>query len=254
MKWYVLIAVCCLLLGVGTTIVVVCACAAWSTVEEVPGRHPSELTMWKGQQWWVQVNTATSLGIRTNRIGGVLRRVMPEDENAKEITWPKGLAGSATIGPYRVVNLPHWSNLGVTLGRLAIYVDSEEACGWPMYAAMCSTHEYELGEMGIPTFKREILQPDSAIHLERWEITIFQDTVSVRQLPIIPIWTGFLFNSVFFGFLWLVAGTGLKRLKILTRRQRGLCPKCAYNLRRDFDAGCPECGWNRDRMKNEMSN
>lgn len=27
---------------------------------------------------------------------------------------------------------------------------------------------------------------------------------------------------------------------------RGMCPQCQYILRGDTDAGCPECGWNRD--------
>lgn len=29
------------------------------------------------------------------------------------------------------------------------------------------------------------------------------------------------------------------------RLSRGLCPTCAYDLRADFESGCPECGWNR---------
>ncbi|MDY7110541.1 MAG: hypothetical protein SYC29_18065 [Planctomycetota bacterium] len=28
-------------------------------------------------------------------------------------------------------------------------------------------------------------------------------------------------------------------------QERGLCPSCGYDLRGDFAAGCPECGWNR---------
>ena len=29
------------------------------------------------------------------------------------------------------------------------------------------------------------------------------------------------------------------------RASKGLCPRCAYDLRGDLDSGCPECGWNR---------
>ena len=49
--------------------------------------------------------------------------------------------------------------------------------------------------------------------------------------------------------LWLVVAA------IETRRPRGdaliekvttgHCPRCGYDLRRDLNAGCPECGWNR---------
>ena len=29
------------------------------------------------------------------------------------------------------------------------------------------------------------------------------------------------------------------------RRQAGLCPLCAYDLKHDFSTGCSECGWER---------
>ena len=29
------------------------------------------------------------------------------------------------------------------------------------------------------------------------------------------------------------------------RRQAGLCPLCAYDLKHDFSNGCSECGWKR---------
>lgn len=34
------------------------------------------------------------------------------------------------------------------------------------------------------------------------------------------------------------------------RLSRGLCPTCAYDLRADFESGCPECGWNRREEPN----
>lgn len=30
------------------------------------------------------------------------------------------------------------------------------------------------------------------------------------------------------------------------RRAQGLCPTCGYDMSGQADAGCPECGWNRD--------
>ncbi len=29
------------------------------------------------------------------------------------------------------------------------------------------------------------------------------------------------------------------------RRRNGACLQCGYDLRHDFDKGCPECGWRR---------
>ncbi len=47
----------------------------------------------------------------------------------------------------------------------------------------------------------------------------------------------------------LPVGVFAMMLKVPTRRNRGLCPQCAYNLRYEFHAGCPECGWGRDGRK-----
>jgi len=41
---------------------------------------------------------------------------------------------------------------------------------------------------------------------------------------------------MFFGF------TSAKRF---IRARRGRCPRCGYELRGNMNAGCPECGWNR---------
>lgn len=35
------------------------------------------------------------------------------------------------------------------------------------------------------------------------------------------------------------------RLREVRRHDEGHCPMCDYDLRSDFDHGCPECGWNR---------
>jgi hypothetical protein len=33
------------------------------------------------------------------------------------------------------------------------------------------------------------------------------------------------------------------------KARRGRCLTCGYDLRGDFAAGCPECGWNRKEAK-----
>jgi hypothetical protein len=66
----------------------------------------------------------------------------------------------------------------------------------------------------------------------------------MRALPWRPIWPGCVINSVSYALvLWLlfVAPSSLRRRR---RIKRGLCPKCAYDLRnRPTDSCvCPECG------------
>ena len=68
---------------------------------------------------------------------------------------------------------------------------------------------------------------------------------SVRALPIVPIWSGVLVNMAFWTVLWFPP-LNFHAIRNWLRRRRGRCAKCGYDLRGQFAAGCPECGWNRD--------
>jgi hypothetical protein len=61
------------------------------------------------------------------------------------------------------------------------------------------------------------------------------------RLPLLPLWPGFAINTVFYAMiLWgLFAAPFALRRRM--RIKRGLCPKCAYDLRGSGGA-CPECG------------
>ena len=96
------------------------------------------------------------------------------------------------------------------------------------------THEYS----GLRFVKFVAAPPGSALE-ERllW-------SRGFRALPTSPIWPGFAINTVFYAMiLWLLfAGPFVLRRR--RRIRRGLCPKCAYDLRnRPSDSSaCPECG------------
>ena len=69
--------------------------------------------------------------------------------------------------------------------------------------------------------------------------------VGGRYLPLRPLWPGFAVNTVFYAvILWgLFAGPFVVRR--WRRIRRGLCPKCAYDLRGTRGGAataCPECG------------
>ena len=67
---------------------------------------------------------------------------------------------------------------------------------------------------------------------------------STSILPLRPIWSGFVINTIFFTvILWLFFD--LFTIRLYIRRMRGCCIKCNYNLRGDLASGCPECGWKR---------
>jgi hypothetical protein len=49
-----------------------------------------------------------------------------------------------------------------------------------------------------------------------------------------------LFTAAFIAIAWWAFTIARRRL----RTRRGQCPACAYDLRSNHAAGCPECGWN----------
>ena len=49
-----------------------------------------------------------------------------------------------------------------------------------------------------------------------------------------------------FNIFALPVGIVFAILRLPTRANRGLCPRCAYDLRHQLAEGCPECGWNRE--------
>ena len=72
-----------------------------------------------------------------------------------------------------------------------------------------------------------------------------------RLLPLRPMWPGFAINMLLYALIaWLlIRGPFVARhySRREIRRRRGRCLKCGYDLRGDYDAGCPECGWNREK-------
>ena len=67
----------------------------------------------------------------------------------------------------------------------------------------------------------------------------------VLKLPLRPIWPGFLLDTGFYAALWALPLFGLPLLRQSRRKRKGRCPNCAYDLKADFQSGCPECGWRR---------
>jgi hypothetical protein len=58
---------------------------------------------------------------------------------------------------------------------------------------------------------------------------------------LIPTYAVSVFLGVFTAIGW-GRMPGIRQARMCA----GCCPDCAYNLQHDMDAGCPECGWNRD--------
>ncbi|MEE8154336.1 MAG: hypothetical protein V3T53_05190 [Phycisphaerales bacterium] len=79
----------------------------------------------------------------------------------------------------------------------------------------------------------------------RMPVLWYHHRFSKPALPLRPIWPGFAINTIFYAVvLWLLTLAPLTARRLI-RRKRGACIRCGYDLRGDFSAGCPECGWQR---------
>jgi hypothetical protein len=69
------------------------------------------------------------------------------------------------------------------------------------------------------------------------------------NIPLRPVWPGFLVDTLVFAGLLVPAWWGLtvprRFLREVGRLRRGCCIACGYDLGYDFPRGCPECGWRR---------
>lgn len=64
---------------------------------------------------------------------------------------------------------------------------------------------------------------------------------SFRGVPILPLWPGFIANTLCWGFAWFALLNLPGALRRASRRRRGLCETCGYDL--SVSTGlCPECG------------
>ena len=121
--------------------------------------------------------------------------------------------------------------------------------GWPrrsFYGVAVVTQQ--MGSDNI----RNVEDPDYPI---TWQGAIAisdgsSDAIVRRVLPLRPLWTGLLTDTLFYAaILWFVA-FGPFVVRRYLRNKQGRCIKCGYDLRGTSGGrgggGCPECGWRRE--------
>ncbi len=138
--------------------------------------------------------------------------------------------------------VPSWSDLGelsnafqkiVARAPDSLVIERKwvHCYGWPARSLWSHWNKIDPGD-SPPIYRSE----GYFLQLEPWE-----DFVP-RALPIRPIWSGFVSNTVLYAIvLWLLT-LGPFTLRRVIRRKRGLCIKCGYDLRGAEHDVCPECG------------
>jgi hypothetical protein len=142
--------------------------------------------------------------------------------------------------------------------ELAIAVD---AWGWP-WPAMCYTTELDMAsvaavsgepivaELGLWEWRR-MMGPGLAgpqLYHERGALALGGDGgnqgggTSTHLLPVEPVWTGIVLNTLFYSCGCLAVHRLVSWTKVTWRRRLGQCATCGYPRLGLADHRCPECG------------
>ena len=114
--------------------------------------------------------------------------------------------------------------------------------GWPAHSLAHSTHGVQHSSHGPAT-----LGSPKASYYDG--LALWTDPASSGHnldrfaLPLLPLWPGFLMNTLFYALLLFVAWRTPIFVRRTLRRRRGRCIRCGYDRRGlDPHAACPECG------------
>jgi len=221
-----------LILGVVTTVGVAWGLADinWMLAESQVGQRNIDGRCWQVQRW----ESATAVRILSRT------RLYEYDPTPDD---PASL-------------LPSWGGFNIPddSGSPLLFSEDISARGWPMWA-MYYRFRSDMRESSLD-YGYEI----------HWQSA--DDGLQALRFPLRPIFPGFIINTLFYTAIWFGIFFGVATLRRFVRKKRGRCVKCGYDLRgqrsavRDqnenghedaaltsdlrSDAGCPECGWERE--------
>ena len=135
----------------------------------------------------------------------------------------------------RTRSLPGWV---LTDGELVLLSDMDipyidDARGWPFRALSCRWRTVD--------YSWQDCEVEWGIELE--SSPNWSPEFVLRAVPYKPIWRGLIANTVLFAITWLVLFEFTRSVIYRRRLHNGICPKCRYERRGEFDRPCPECGF-----------
>jgi hypothetical protein len=118
-----------------------------------------------------------------------------------------------------------------------------EASGWPLLAFW----------MEFAATNRRAVTPNTPTEDVRGGLVVAAAGTQARPhkvgrgfpaaMPCRPIWSGLLLNTTLYASLWWLVAFAPGHARRALRRRRGLCPRCAYDLKGLAPGSpCPECG------------
>lgn len=143
-----------------------------------------------------------------------------------------------------IMNAPSWLiESASALSQSAAPDDSlavVNAVGWPARALVASYWiEYLRGRSQIT-----VLKGVDATFFREGLFGASKPSNNLCILPVVPIWRGFIINTLTFSIPLLLSSTAIRMVRRSHRRRRGHCANCGYAIRQCGPASqtCPECG------------
>lgn len=203
-----------LILGAITTIAVALACAAWLLIDQdIPGRFTSVQVRDKlWETFYVQKRFGHT---RTNFIRG------SEHYDASTGQWI-----SSSDSPDAM-----WQ---------------ETSAGWPWRALRCEREGFAIAVPNRFGQMRSI-----SAHTQHG-IVLNGSGINWRVLSYEPVWPALIGNVLVHSAAWYALIIGLFTLRKVNRTRRGLCIKCAYDLRGTEHEKCPECGVQTKPIRSQL--
>lgn len=238
MKWWCIHILIWLTLGIISTVAV-----SWTAVYMNYGKYKYE----REKAWWIDKDRPlkwTTIVDRDYWYSRVTYMFHDYNSNPDEfVNFSNSIRSQNRRQEHPVEMLPYWAS-HLYSDKADIWTDSETAythgviaTGWPLRAL-----KYERYGAFVDSKVQEVYG--------EFRIDLGREKISGRMtyilLPLIPVWPGFIFNVILYSTPWIFIFGGYSSTKRVIRRRRGKCPKCAYDLRGDFESGCSECGWNRE--------
>lgn len=242
-----------LLLGMVVNITVAWASAIWIDCAPLQPRHPSQIGVSEPEdKGWELVLLHTPTSTFVSFWPSATRRLPPSQPHEYDPGldyWLKAHTDYEAGRPLplrenvTVVEVPAWSRTAnfPDLDKTRDHFYLEFARGWPMRSLV----SYWDKKVDFETWAITWLKPTW-----RFDLNGKQGPVGLpRGLPYRVIPLGFTFNSLLYAsMLWMIVQSVLI-FRRSYRLRRGLCSKCAYNLRGADHVVCPECGANLVNVK-----
>jgi len=184
-----------------------------------------------GRPWYVTMQRSAALRDLSDE--ATQRRT---DVDLQDFVYPDGFVFVNDLEQI-LISRPHFP--GTTM--FDVMVDSR--IGWPWRSLSARLRPHAERHRLANTFEWTLVSPSDAILLGGGlRGNLPPDSAFLPLRPILP---GFMINTLFYAAMWFGIFFGVAALRRFVRKKRGRCVKCSYDLRGQFDRGCPECGWGR---------